>query len=165
MKKVGLIALVGFMFIGCGGGSSGNSTRASLPVVDNSKLTTTSADFGYFGGDVQYAGYKAAGIWSMYNQDNTADDLDLYILSDGRIRIHNTRTGKSIRTDGAVSKDGLTVNFRNSTVKPGTITVKSLSRTTTTSTHNGVSTVYKCYNVTLETFGISSTKYTLCPFR
>ena len=165
MKKIMILAVLA-MLVGCGGGSGGSG--GELPVVDNSKLTTTSADFGYFGGDVKYAGYKAAGIWSMYNQGNISDDLDLYILSDGRIRIYNTKTRKSDRADGAVSKDGLTVNFRSgfsSPDNPGTITVKSLSSMTNTSTRDGVSTVYKCYNVTLEAFGISPINYTLCPFR
>ena len=164
MKRIGILATLAFLMIGCGSGGSNSSS--ALPIVDNSKLTLTKNKYGYFGDDVKLGDYKARRTWNLHNKDGSADDILLYIYSDGRLKIQSIKTNKKMTRDAGISKDGLQVRFRDGiSANPDSITIVSISHDTQTITQsNGDSEIFKCYNTKLEAFGIDAISYVMCPW-
>jgi hypothetical protein len=156
MKSLVLVISLLFL-VGCGGSGS------SLPSIDNSKLTTYSNEYGYYGENVQFGEYDIVDTWRVYNSDIT---YFFTFSSDGKTTLRESDTyGAAYETLGnyGVSKDGTTVSFDASYYGTMSIKIKSTSNDTSSVTKtDGTTITYHCYNISLTNNG-ESANLTMCP--
>ena len=161
MKKLNILLLVvvmSFVMVGCGGGSSSDSTPVE-PVVDNSGNLEN--DHGYFGDSVIFGNQKVTGYWTM-KQESTGNRIALNIYSDGDISIqkHTDFT----YGDYGVSQDGKELTYIADGDMFATY-IKILEIHPTTMTHpDGTVENIACYDVEYREAGIVADDISMCPF-
>lgn len=172
MKKLKVLLSVmtmSFVMVGCGGGGD-----SSVPVVDNSLLTDTENQYGYFGEEVIFGDTKIVGDWFL-TQQSTKVIKYIDFSSDGE------STYDSYNGDYGVSKDGKLitaqyqqpVDFLDGIIYfPIDVEIKYLSTSSdvsaSTQLPDGTIKEVYCYNVELTDFRINGggtySDIIMCPF-
>ncbi len=106
MKRIGMLATLAFLMIGCGSGS--NSSGTGINSVDNSKLSTGKNSMGYYGDKVKFGNHTAARRWTYTAKTNNSVTDFICSTGDGGYVVKN---GRYDSFDYGFSQDGKLMNF------------------------------------------------------
>jgi len=134
-KNIIILGVAALLLSGCGGGNSTTS-------VDNSTLTDTSNQYGYFGENVMFGDYTAARSWTLINE-NTNELLYLYLNADGDLRLSDGGF-QNLYSDYGVSIDGQSIRSADLNDIHTTGVKKDYYEVVDT---KGVSEFFDCYSV------------------
>jgi hypothetical protein len=111
---VAALVLASIVILGCGetsGGNDGNKTDAdnqtnTVKKLDNSKLSTGSNEYGYYGNKVVFGDTVLVGKWSVAYSNSSSKDTWIYEDDGVVIFVDAKNAGIDLHFHYGVSKDG-----------------------------------------------------------